>query len=373
MNQALNYKLFFYFLSLFPLFSCTKSKQQETRSFYMGVTPWPADFTAVEQAKAYQFINTECDLVSHHFDEGIPYKEAFSLLPMPLKLQENLQFRKANTLPGKKILLSVSALNLTRKEKADYFPEGAVEDSVKNRWASLAFDSPEMITAYVNYISWLVDQLQPDFVNYGVESNLDSWDLVQFARYKQFLSRVYSQLKVKYPNLPFFVSFMVYEVPQALALSRELLPYTDYVALSAYPYSSVSSSVNGNTDPALFPADYFSRFADLDANKPFAIAETGYIAEDLSIPSFSLQKTGTPTWQQAYLEKLCAFAQSRKARFLVWFCYKDYDAGSQTLLAAGLYQDLLGLWQDTGLYDEAGHARPAFTSWQDWMKRQVIH
>jgi hypothetical protein len=337
----------------------------------MGVTPWPADFTALEQARAYQFINTDCDLVSHHFDDGIPYKEAFSMLPFPLKLQENLQFRKANTLPDKKILLSVSALNLTRKEKAVYFEEGSVADSVKSRWASLSFDSPEVVTAYVNYVSWLVEQLQPDFVNYGVESNLDSWDPVQFSRYKQFLSQVYSQLKVKYPGLPFFVSFMVYELPQALALSRELLPYTDYVAISAYPYTSVSSSANGNTDPALFPADYFSRFADLDVNKPFAIAETGYIAQNLSIPSFSLQKSGTPAWQQAYLEKLCAFAQSRKARLFIWFCYKDYDAGNQTLQGAGLYMDLLGLWQDTGLYDESGQARPALISWRQWMQRRI--
>ncbi len=369
----MNHKLVFYLLSLLSFFSCTKNREQETRSFSMGVTPWPADFTAVEQARAYHFINTECDLVSHHFDEGVPYKEALSMLAMPLKLQESLQFRKANTLPGKRILLSVSALNLTRKERAGYFDEGIVADSVKNRWAAMAFDSPEVVTAYVNYISWLVDQLQPDFVNYGVESNLDSWDPVKFARYKQFLSQVYPRLKIKYPGLPFFVSFMVYEAPQALTLSRELLPYTDYVAISAYPYSSVSSSANGNTDPALFPSDYFSRFADLDANKPFAVAETGYIAEDLSIPSFSLQKTGTPAWQQAYLEKLCAFAQSRKARLFVWFCYKDYDAGSQTLLGAGLYQDLFGLWEDTGFYDEAGQPRPALTSWRQWMQRPARH
>lgn len=369
----MNYKLVFYCLIVLSFFSCTKKKEPEPRSFYMGVTPWPADFTAVEQERAYHFINTECDLVSHHFDDGIPYKEAFSQLPMPLMLQENLQFRKANTLPGKKILLSVSALNLTRKEKAGYFEEGVVADSVKNRWATLTFDAPEMITAYVNYVSWLVEQLQPDFVNYGVESNLDSWDPVQFARYKQFLSQVYPRLKAKFPGLPFFVSFMVYEIPQALVLSKELLPYTDYVAISAYPYSSVSSSANGNTDPALFPADYFSRFADLDANKPLAIAETGYIAEDLSIPSFSLQKTGTPAWQQAYLEKICAFAQSRKARFLVWFCYKDYDAGSQTLQGAGLYQDLFGLWQDTGLYDEAGQGRPSLGSWRQWMGKPITH
>ena len=43
----------------------------------MGVTPWPADFTSAEIDSAYQFINHHCDIVSHHFDEGIPYEDAY--------------------------------------------------------------------------------------------------------------------------------------------------------------------------------------------------------------------------------------------------------------------------------------------------------
>ena len=57
--------------------STTESNVSEKRTFYMGVTPWPADFTSAEIDSAYQFINHHCDIVSHHFDEGIPYEDAY--------------------------------------------------------------------------------------------------------------------------------------------------------------------------------------------------------------------------------------------------------------------------------------------------------
>src|SRR6476661_3234627 len=109
-------------LLFFPLMflECRKKHQpEETRPFYMGVTPWPADFTTEAVDEAYAFINNHCDFVSHHFDEGIPYEEAFNHLGWPNDLVTNVATRKQKTGQGKKILLSVSALNLTRKEKAD--------------------------------------------------------------------------------------------------------------------------------------------------------------------------------------------------------------------------------------------------------------
>ncbi len=350
---------------------CRKKTAADTRSFYMGVTPWPADFTEAELENAYAFISANCDMVSHHFDDGVPWEEAWQQGAMPVQFRQELSLRIAKTAPGKKILLSVAPLNLTRREKAEYYAKSdpGITDSIKQYWHSLDFNDPKVITAYVRYVSWLIERLHPDFVNYGVESTVDTWDPVSFSRYKSFLAAVYAQLKSRYPALPFFVSFMVYEFPVALTLASELLPYTDYIALSAYPYTSVSSAANGNTDPSLFPGDYFTRFLDLAPGKPFVIAETGYIAEDLDIPSFSLHRHGTAAWQKAYLEKICTLAYERKAKFIIWFCHKDYDAGNRTLQSLGLYQDLFGLWEDTGLVDEAGRGRPALQSWKEWIKR----
>ena len=340
----------------------------------MGVTPWPADFTDAEVTNSYNFINNHCDIVSHHFDDGIPYQEAFLNQPMPVVLQDEISFRKNNTAPGKKIFLSIAPLNLSRREKADYYKESGtnITDSIKNIWLQRSFDDPNLAEAYVNYCSYLIDHFNPEYVNYGVESNADNWDPLKFNAYKQFLSAVYSKLSLKYPTIPFFISFMVSENPVGFSLASQLVSYTDYIGLSAYPYTSVSSSFDGNTDPAKFPADYFTRFIDLDKSKPFVFAETGYISEDLQVPAFNLNKKGNANWQQAYLEKICVLANERNAKFIIWFCQKDYNAGNLTLKRLNLYQDIFALWEDTGLIDESGKERPALQSWKNWLGKKRI-
>ena len=361
------------YLFFFSIIACKKSGQDvETRSFYMGVTPWPADFTEEEVNNSYDFINNHCDIVSHHFDDGIPYEEAFNDQPMPASFLQDIQTRKTKTAAGKKVFLSVSALNLTRKEKSDYYSNVVVSDSIKNFWKQLPFNDARVVTAYINYISRLIDAFQPVYVNYGVESNHPFWSAAQFNLYKDFLSKVYAQLKTKYSAIPFFVSFMVDETPEGLSYASQLLPYTDFIGLSAYPYVTVSSSANGNTDPAKFPFDYFENFINLDPNKPLAFAETGYIAEDLVIPSYSLNKQGNEKWQKDYLEMISKLCNEKKAKLLIWFCHKDYDAGDNTLRNLGLYQDFFGLWEDTGLKDEAGRERPAYQSWLQWMQKKKI-
>ena len=356
--------------------SCKKSTDTQaiaaTRTFYMGVTPWPADFTASEIDTAYKFINEHCDIVSHHFDDGIPYEEAYYNRTMPANLLQDVQTRKTKTAAGKKIFLSVSALSLSRNSKADYYLNVPVTDSIKNYWKQLAFDDGRMITAYVNYISWLIGQFQPVYVNFGVESNVATWNATQFIAYKNFIAQVYQQLKIKYASIPFFISFIVDESNEGFNYAGQLTAYTDFTGLSAYPYVTVSSSANGNTDPKLFPANYFEKFTNLAPAKPMVFAETGYIAEDLVIPSYSLNKQGNAGWQKDYLEMVLKFCNDKKAKLFIWFCSKDYDAGSNTLRTLGLYQDLFGFWEDTGLKDELGKERPACKSWLDWMNKNKV-
>ena len=368
--RSMRYCLFL-FSFVATLLSCNKNENvQETRSFYMGVTPWPADFTIAEVNNSYEFINNHCDIVSHHFDDGIPYEEAFQQQALPVAFQQEVQARKSKTAIGKKIFLSISALNLTRKEKADYYRETTVSDSLKNFWGQLPVNDPKIITAYVNYVSWLIDQFNPVYVNYGVESNVSLWNAASFNLYKDFLGKVYPLLKAKYPAIPFFISFIVDESNDGFTNAAQLLPYTDFIGLSAYPYITVSSSANGNTDPKLFPINYFEKFINLAPSKPLAIAETGYIAEDLVIPSFNLNKQGNENWQKDYLEKICQLCNKNNAVLLIWFCQKDYDAGSNYLRSQALYQDLFGLWEDTGLVSEAGKERPAYQSWLQWINKQ---
>ena len=101
--------------------------------------------------------------------------------------------------------------------------------------------------------------------------------------------------------------------------------------------------------------------------KPFLFAETGYIAKNLSIPAYQLNKQGTPAWQNAYLQKVCSLSNTYQAKMLIWYCSKDYDAGDATLRSLGLYSDVWGIWQDIGLKDSSGAARPSCQTWLDWM------
>ncbi len=362
-------------LFFFVLLNCSKNssvevpKVTETRPFYMGVTPWPADFTIAEVDTAYAFVNNHCDIVSHHFDDGIPYDEAFNNQPMPISLQQDVQYRKIKTGNGKKIFLSVSALDLTRIHKAGYFKQSTVATSIKNYWESLTFDNPNVITAYVNYVSWLTTNFQPNYINFGVESNASQFNLVEFQKYKQFISQVYSQLKIKFPTIPIFISFIVDESNDGFTNASQLINYTDYIGLSAYPYVSVSSSASGNTDPSLFPVNYFEKFIAL-SNKPLVITETGYIAENISIPAFNLNKQGNETWQKLYLNLILNLCKTNNAKFLIWYCSKDYDAAVSTLQSQGLYQDLFGLWKDTGFKNQNGIKRQSYYLWDEWLKRE---
>jgi hypothetical protein len=350
--------------------SCKKKTTEQTRSFYMAVTPWPADFNQQEVDIAYNFINTNCDMASHHFDEGIPYEEAYNNSNWPAGLLADIQTRKTKTAGGKTIFLSSAAVNLTRKQKADYsrFSTG-ISSTVKNQWLALPVNDDKVVTAYTNYVIFLAAQLNAAFINYGVESNGD-WTSSDFILYKDFLSKVYAKLKIAFPGKPIMISVMTSEVPANLNYASQLMPYTDYLALSSYPYTHVSSSANGNTNPALFPSSYFASYLNLAKEKPFGFAETAFIAEDLKVPAFSLNKTGTEQWQKDYLEMACKITNERKGKFLIWFCSKDYDAGNNTLRSLGLYQDLFALWEDTGFIDEDNRQRTSFVSWQNWMKRK---
>lgn len=353
--------------------SCDKNTpaNDNTRSFYMGTTPWPADFTAEEVDTAYAFINNHCDIISHHFDDGIPYEEVFTDQPFPTAMQQDIQTRLTKTAPGKKVFLSVAALNISRREKPDYYSQSTVSDAVKDAWRVKPINDPDVVTAYLTYISRLIDSFNPEMVNFAVESNLSLFTAAAFAEYKAFIAQVYPALKSKYPSVPFFLSFMVDETSTGFEYARQLLPYTDYIGLSAYPYTGVTSSANGNTDPSLFPAGYFERYINM-AEKPLAFAETGYIAENLLVPSFNLNKQGREIWQRDYLELICKICNENRAKLLIWFCSKDYDAGNTRLQAMGLYQDLFALWQDIGLKDPAGKSRPVLQSWLNWMEKEKI-
>ena len=333
----------------------------------MGVTPWPPDFTSIGDNLAYDFINSHCDMVSHHFDDGVPWEEIYSGLPLPKKLTDDVAKRRQKTNADKKILVSVAPLKISRKERTGYYGTGNTTDV--NTWAAKHFNDTSVVDAYVKFISYLTDELHGDFINFGVESNSGDWNKNDFEEYKQFLSMVHTKLKTKYPSIPCFISFMVTPDPKFLDNAKQLEPYTDLITISAYPYSYIGSPVHGSSSPSLIPSGLFQSFVDINPAKPFAVAETGYIAQDLDITYVS--KEGNVQWQEDYVNYLFDFCEKNHAKFIIWFCAYDYDAAINTFNALGSNQDLALLWRDTGLFDENLAQRPSYSVWKEWMKLPV--
>jgi hypothetical protein len=344
----------------------------DSRPFYMGVTPWPADLTVEEVNKTYAFINDHCDIVSHHFNEGIPYEEFYKDLPLPREFLENIAFRKAKTRSSQNVFLSVAALNISRKDKDHYYKNSTTSQNIKEGWGKLNMDNEKFVASYVKYINYLIKEFNPIYVNYGVESNFNEWDQKGFGEYKIFLSRVYNALKQTHAKLPLFVSFMVNESNTGLENARQLLPYTDIIALSSYPYTMNIESTS--SDPKRIPENFFEQYIRLDTSKSFGFAETGYIAQNLKINEFKIEKNGKSEWQKAYLEKVLSLSTRYDAKFFIWFTAKDYDKLVETSIKGQLVDkesiSLLTLWQDTGLIDENDVKRPSYDLWIEWMDKE---
>jgi len=155
--------------------------------------------------------------------------------------------------------------------------------------------------------------------------------------------------------------------------AKQINPYSDYIALSSYPYFEIGSYNYGSTDPINIPKNWYSRYREIDIYKPFAIAETGYIAEDLDLSEYGVTKQGNPIWQADFLQGFFKICNEYKAEFITYFCAYDYDDGWKTMQALGLSSPLYKMWKDIGLYDGQGIERPSLQVWEKWYKAKKIN
>jgi hypothetical protein len=355
----------FIIVALLSCYSCHKMEPDTTRSFYMGVTPWPPDFNKKSVSLTYDFIDKHCDIVSQHFDEGIPWQEMLDNLPFPKKLQEDLNNRKAKS-KNKKVFLSVAALQIDRLTRADYYNSTTLDKNIINSWASKKFDDSTVIIAYANYIERLMLFFNAEEINFAVECNHKDWNPEDLKKYQNFLAAVYKQLKTKYQLRQFMISYIVGPKSESnwLKHAKQLASVTDWMCISAYPYSYIGSPVYGSADPKLLPADLFDTYRLIDSSKPFAFGETGYIAENLNL--VIVHKIADQQMQDDYLKFILDYCNMHHAKMLIWFCVYDYDAAVNTFSAIGYANELPKLWQNTGLYDEWLMPRLSAQRWIRW-------
>lgn len=341
-----------------------------TRSFYMGFTPWPYDATQAAVDDVNQRIQDNGDIVDHHIMVGVPWEEALQGLPYHPNVDADLTARVQMVQPGKEVFLAIDSLSSVRDAMAENWGAN-INEPLPPPWDTRTFADAEVATAYLNFSLDLIARFDPAYFNYGTEiSELMLNDPAAFDDYVIFAEAVYNGIKAQHPNLPVFVS-IAFKSPGSAEMTtiaagfERIRDYVDIVGISTYPYVFFDHVDKG--DPDNLPADWLNQVTTLAQGKPVAITETGWIAEDLVIPSFGVNVPSTEAFQEAYASRLLSEADALNAEFVIWWTVNDFDA----LWNGVLMQDpVASIWRDIGLYDEALQARPALGEWQSWLVKE---
>ena len=342
----------------------------ETRSFYMGFTPWPYAGTTEAVNTTYAKIQENGDIIDHQFMQGIPWNEAFNQSAYPSAVEADIQSRLAQTRSGKAVFLAIDSLNGARNALANNWGSNG-EEARPAPWDSRDFNSQEVIDAYTRFALDMIGRFKPLYFNYATEaSELIVNDLAGYTRFKAFARAVYSNIKAAYPDLKLTISVAMKSpgsnemtlVKQHLA---DILPYVDVIGVSVYPYAFYFDTP-GIENPARLPDDWLSQITQIAPGKPVVITETGWIAEPLVIDAYGLDLAGSEEWQRDYVKTLLAESEKLDVEFIIWWSLIDF----QSLWENELFKDnLAAIWRDIGLYDEQVKARAGLGIWREYYQR----
>lgn len=336
-----------------------------SRSFHMGFTPLPYDFTEAAFADTYERIAANGDIIAHHLDEGVPWTEALENRPYADNVRQDIQRRVNGTPAGKAVFLSITPLALTRTGLAQYWSaDSHMENPASFQDAPL--DSDQVKQAFTAYALEMIRTFRPKYFAYAIEiSDLADAGPTRDA-FVALAAHVYREVKAAHPDLMVFPTYTLgngdYLDRGLASLMRDLAPYTDVVAVSTYPY--VWDGVGG--DASRLPADWFSKVGRILPDKPFAVAETGFLGGDYTNLMSLVWINSSTDSQAAYVRRLFGEADALDAEFVIWYVPRDYDPLWEKMRANGMNR-WFAQWMRTGLWTAGGEGRPALTDWQAWL------
>jgi len=339
----------------------------QDRLFAMGFTSWPYDVTDEAIAWTYDAIAEHGELIGFHNDDGVPWPQLAAGEPLPQELLDNLRDEAAASRRFARIYVSATPQATDRRTIAGGWDGVALPE----RWQDRPLDAPEVIDAYLAWCRLLIDELDPDWFAYGIEvnANLRRTD-PEYLAFRHLAEVVYPTLKAEYPDTAILLTFQTgsFDIPidEQMAVTGELMAYSDMMGVSSYPYLAPGLVDVGHGDPRDLPSDWFARMAAVDPAKPFAITETGFIAEPLDVARYGIQVPGSPGGQAAYVDFLLSSADRLDARFVVWWQVRDYDDMYAFLVEHGRDDPAFLIWRDIGLYSGDGTPRPGLAVWDAW-------
>jgi hypothetical protein len=342
---------------------CSKDDDPATRSFYMGFELFarkPAEVSSYMYAR----LEAESDIISHRFDEGVPWAEALSGQPLPEAIMSDWNYRKGRTGANQKIYVSVTPINASGNGLAAFRGE-ADNLPLPAPWNTYTFEDADVRTAYLNYCKRIIDFFQPHFFNMAIEANLLYVnDPAQWSDYLQLHAYIYQQLKSAYPSTIIFTSVEGGHLLEGFVEGNDhvqqrlpvmqLMEHSDLYAVSFYPYHNAFAD-------NLYPDHALDQLFSL-SHKPLAVAETGYSAQP-----FIAHKGG------GVIAEFDVFKQQRYTRDLLKACQKYravFVINEAPRMEEVVQYSFNTPSRDSGLYDKKGNPRPALMTWREFLSKK---
>lgn len=326
----------------------------ESRNFQMGFTTWPYAPSDASVNNTYQFIDDNADIYAEHIDSQIPWDAWINDSSLPVEFTNDIESRASRIIPGTKLTVSVSLLNSSRNDLASNF-EGNIPNYTE-------LNDPHIEDAYFKHLKYITNQLNPDYLIIAIEVNeLLKNAPEKWSAYKLLIANIRTRVKQEFPSLIISESITLHnfyqpDVPNPAAFVAEVADYAksmDFVTISFYPFFKALKTKDDFQDAFDFLHE--------KVNKPIAIAETGHLSEDLTVESFDLFISGNQSEQKDYLESLIMNAQNHDYEYIIWWTHRDYDELWETFPEA--VKDLSKIWISTGIINEDGTKKDAYTIW----------
>ncbi len=340
------------------------------RSFRMGFSPFPHDQTTEAVDWVNGFLAENADVVAHYL-EGVPWTEALAGMPYDPDLDRDWERERSADHPNSKSFVAMTPIDWGRTTLAAYRAE-AEGLPLPPAFETATFDDPRVISAYLTHCLRAIEFFEPDYLCIGIEVNeLFHQSRAEWGAYVELHQAVYTALKRAYPDLPIFISFSLQNMlnvgwedrGEMLEAFKELMPYSDFVGVSFYPFTTLLSSEVESV--FIWLRTEFTEFG-----KPFIISESGETAEPIVISALDVEIPGSEPQQESVMASILALADTVDMEFVIWYIPRDFDAAFERI--RGEVPDFFRVWQHAGLIDGAGAPRPAFAHWDRHFARPYV-